>query len=122
MRLCDIGSERYFEVMEKAPALIEKLAANEEFKAMMFKDDLNVEGDKKNAINVMNSRVLKHLPKLMVDAKEDLVSYFALVNGVSEEEYAEKMTIGTIFGEILEALGDKVFLNFFYSYQIPSSE
>ncbi len=122
MKLYDISSERYSEVMEAAPALIEKLAANEEFKAMMFKDDLDVKGDAKNAQKILSDRVLKHLPKLMVSAKTELVSYFALLNGVSEAEYAQNMTVGKVFDEILDALNDKVFLNFFYSYQTHSSE
>lgn len=124
MKLCDIGADRYDEVMAAAPELIKNLAKNKEFSAMMFRGDINVNDPEtaKTAKQIMQKRVSEHLPKLMVNAKKELCAYFALLDGVSEEEFSEKMTIGTMISGITEMLNDAAFINFFGLYQTPSME
>lgn len=121
MKLCDIGADRYDEVMAAVPALIENLAKNKEFSAMMFRGDINA-NDLKTAKQIMQKRISEHLPKLMVNAKKELCAYFSLLDGVSEAEFAKKMTIGTMISGITEMLNDAAFINFFGLYQTPSME
>lgn len=122
MKLSEIKDESRFGVLDEAAVVIEKLAKNEDFKAMMFKDDLDFKDNAETAKQVLNNRVLKNMPKLMKGAKNDLVAYFALVEGVSETEWTKDMTLGKIFNGVVEMLNDSIFLNFFYSYQTPSAE
>lgn len=121
MKLCDIGFDRYDEVMAKVPELIENLAKNEEFKAMMFRDDLDP-SDLKAAQKLLEDRVAQHFPKLMLSAKKELIAYFALIEGVSEEEYTKNLTVGGMIGGVSDMLRDKAFLNFFGLHQTHSTE
>lgn len=121
MRLSDIKADRYDEVMAAVPELIENLAKNETFNAMMFRGDLDA-SDLKAAQKKMTERISEYLPKLMTSAKKELVEYFALLDDVSADEYAKNLTIGSMFNGIEEILKDKVFLNFFALYQTHTTE
>ncbi len=121
MKLSDIGADRYDKVIAAVPELIENLAKNKEFSAMMFRGDLDV-NDLETATQKMQKRISEHLPKLMVNAKKELCAYFALLDGVSETEFTEKMTVGTMMNSITEMLKDAAFIRFFGLYQIPSTE
>lgn len=122
MRLSDIKDEERFGVVDEAAAIIERLAKNEDFKAMMFKDDIDPNTDPKIMAQIMNKRVLAHMPKLMRSAKTDIVAYLAVVEGVSEEEYSKDLSLGKIFNGVLEMIKDPIFINFFYLSQTPSAE
>lgn len=122
MRLSDIKDEERFGVVDEAAAIIERLAKNEDFKAMMFKDDIDPKTDPKIMAQIMNKRVFAHMPKLMRSAKADIVAYLAVVEGISEEEYSKDLSLGKIFNGVLEMIKDPIFINFFYLSQAPSAE
>lgn len=116
MKLADIDQSR-FDIIDEATVIIEKLSKNEDFKSMLFKDDLNFKGDAEAAKQILNKRVLSNIPKLMNSAKTELTEYFALLEGVPVDEYLKDFTFGKAFNGVVDMLNDTVFLNFFYSYQ-----
>lgn len=121
MKLSDIGFDRYDEVMAKAPELIKNLAENKEFNAMMFRGDINP-SDLESAKQIIQERVSEHFPKLMINAKKELIAYFALLHGVTEKEFAEKATIGDMVSGVSEMMKDVAFINFFGCCQTPNTE
>lgn len=122
MKLSEIKDESRFGVLDEAAAIIERLGQNEDFKNMMFKDDIDGKMDKQSAARLMNKRVYANMPKLMRSAKRDIVTYLALVEGVSEEEYSKDLTLGKLFSGVVEMMNDPVFLNFFYLSQTQCAE
>lgn len=122
MKLSDISDESRFGVLDEAAAIIERLGQNEDFKNMMFKDDIDTKLDKQSAARLMNKRVYANMPKLMRSAKKDIAAYLALVEGVSEEEYSKDLTLGKLFNGVVEMMNDPVFLNFFYLSQTQCAE
>lgn len=121
MKLSNIGFDRYDEVMAKVPTLIENLAKNKEFSAMMYKGDLNPT-DLESAKQMVQKRISEHFPKLMISAKNEIVAYLALLDGVTEKEFAEKTTIGEMVKGVSDMLNDVAFINFFGLYQTPNTE
>lgn len=116
MKLSDIKDESRFGILDEAAVLIEKLAKNEDFRAMMFKDDIDPNTSRGEAGAIMSQRIKKGLPHLMSTASAEIAEYLALVEGVSVEEYKKDMTLGKLFVGVTDMLNDPIFLNFFYLY------
>ena len=61
------------------------------------------------------SRVRRHLPSVIHNHKDELVTILAIVDGVSEEEYRDGMTIPGLLRDAYDLLTDKDLLPFFGS-------
>lgn len=121
MKLSDIGADRYDEVMSKVPELIKNLAKNKDFNAMMNRGGLDPE-NLESARAAAGKRIMEYFPKLMLSAKKELIAYFSLLEGKGEEEYAKKMTVGSMISGVNEMVQDVAFLNFFGLYLSPDTD
>ena len=120
MKQSDVRGERVFDVIADIIDPIFNIVADKE--AMeLFKKKKVPEG--KEAKAFLMERLKKSLPLLLKDHKKDLIAILSIIEGCTAEEYAEKLTISTLFRDVADLLNDKDFMELFTSAQTeePSS-
>ena len=110
MKLSEIKGEHTIDVIA---AIIEPVAeiASDPVAAEMFSRKALPEGEdpKKYAVK----RIRKSVPALLKNHKKELIAILAALEGISEEEYAEKLNMVTLVHDLLELLNDKDFIALF---------
>lgn len=121
MKLSDVRGDRVFDVIADIIDPISNIAADKE--AMeLFKKKTVPEGMEAKAF--LMERLKKSLPLLLKDHKKDLIAILSIIEGCTAEEYAEKLTLSTLFRDVADLLNDKAFMELFISAQteVTSSE
>ena len=114
MKLSDVKGDRVFDVIADIIDPISNIAADKE--AMeLFKKKTVPEGMEAKAF--LMERLKKSLPLLLKDHKKDLIAILSIIEGCTAEEYAEKLTLSTLFRDVADLLNDKAFMELFISAQ-----
>ena len=108
MKLSDIKGERTFDVIAD---LIEPIANIAEDKAAMGLFDRK-KPDGMTPEEFAISKAKKGAPALIRDHKNDLISIFSTIKGVSEEEYVEGLSLGSLLKDLYELMTDEDLLGF----------
>lgn len=110
MRLSDINGERTFEVIAD---IIEPACniAQDPVASSIFKGEKRPKGMTTEQFAMMRAK--KYIPALLKGHKDDLVTIFATLEGVSKEEYLEGLTLAKLIGSVAEMLNDEELVAFF---------
>jgi hypothetical protein len=109
-----VKGDRVFDVIADIINPISNIAADKE--AMeLFKKKTVPEGMGAKAF--LMERLKKSLPLLLKDHKKDLIAILSIIEGCTAEEYAEKLTLSTLFRDVADLLNDKAFMELFISAQ-----
>lgn len=114
MKIKDVKGERGFTILKDAIPYIEKFGESELFRKIFSTDDLPE--DKEKQIEIVSQRIIDNLPALIAGEKDNLTAYFALLKGVSTEEYLEEVDAGEIMGCVSDMFSDVYFRTFFTPY------
>lgn len=114
MRLSEVKGERTIDVVAE---IIEPIAniAEDEVAAELFQKKKLPEG--MTAKQFLLQRAKKSVPVLLKSHKNDLVRILAALEGTSEEEYTEKLSLAKLFVDCVELLTDEAFETVFSSAQ-----
>lgn len=110
MKLSEIKGERVFDVIADVIDPIVSIAQDEDA-AALFKPQPLPEG--MQPWDFFLQRVKRSFPPLMRTHKDDFITIMAALNGVSTEEYAENVTMATLFSDLIELVTDQEFASFF---------
>lgn len=111
MKIKDITGERSFTILKDVVPYIEKFGKNEYFRKIFSMDGVPEDAEKQSEI--VMQRITENLPDLISDAKDDLVSYFSLLEGVAPEEYLKNISMEKIMDGITDMFSDEHFRVFF---------
>ena len=114
MKLSDIKGERTLDVIAEVIEPIANIAEDEKA-AALFKREKLPEGE--NAVAYLLKRIKSHLPALLKGHKHDLITIFAVIEGVSYDEYAASLNLGKLTKDLLELMTDEAFGGLFISAQ-----
>jgi hypothetical protein len=110
MKLSEIKGERVFDVIADVIDPIVSIAQDEDA-AALFRPQPLPEG--MEPWDFFLSRVKRSLPPLMRTHKEDFITIMASLHGVSRDEYAEGVTMASLFSDLIELVTDTEFASFF---------
>lgn len=114
MRLSDIRGERVLDVIADIAAPVISIASDKEAMAF-FERRPPKEGQ--TAPEALAERMSEAAPVLMRGHRDDLVVILAALDGVTVEEYAEGMTLGSVLVDVFELLTDEAFEDFLSSQE-----
>lgn len=114
MKLSDIKGERTLEVIADLIDPIANIAEDEQASAM-FKRAKLPEGMTVRQFAVQRAR--KCTPVLLKSHKDDIIRIFAVIEGVTPEEYANTLNVAKLMADVVELLNDEEFTSFFISAQ-----
>lgn len=104
MRLNDIKGDRVFDaiadIIEPACNIAADTAASRAFRPEERPQDMTVQ-------EFALKRASEAIPQLLRGHKDDLVRIFAALNGVTPEEYREKLTLATLVRDLAELMTDE---------------
>ena len=115
MKLSDVKGDRVFDVIADVIDPISVLAEDADVKAI-FKRGEKIPDDKTPS-QVFMARVKDHLPAILKNHRDSIIAILAAIKGVTSDEYKESITLATLVKDVLELLGDKVFLDFLSSQE-----
>ena len=110
MRLADVKGERVFDVVADIIDPIVSIAEDKEA-AELFEQRELPKG--MTPFEFFLSRIKKSLPSLMKTHKDELITIFCTIKGVSREEYIKELTLGQLFADLTELVTDREFTSFF---------
>lgn len=110
MKLSEIKGDRVMDVVADLIGPVAILADDPEV-VKLFRMEKVPEGT--DARKYLMDRLKRGLPPLLKTHKVELVQILATLEGVEPDEYAEKMTLSSLFHDLLELLTDKAFEEFF---------
>lgn len=114
MRLSDIKGERALDVIADLIEPICSIAQDEGVKALMKKQALPQDAAPR-AFAV--DRLRKHVPALIKTHKADVIAILATIEGVTAEEYAQRLTLSKLLCDCVSLLNDTEFIELFISAQ-----
>lgn len=115
MKLSDVKGDRVFDVIADVIDPISVLAEDADVKAI-FKRGEKIPDDKTPS-QVFMARVKHYLPAILKNHRDNIIAILAAIKGVTSDEYKESITLATLVKDVLELLGDKVFLDFLSSQE-----
>ena len=118
MKLSDIKGERTFDVIADVIAPITNIAVDKEAAALLGKKKVP---DGMEPRVFLAERIKKSLPVLLKDHKRDVISIMAAIEGVSEREYAQSLTLVKLTKDCIELMTDEAFVQLFTSAQSEDS-
>lgn len=110
MKLSEIKGERTFDVIADCIGPIANIAADPDA-ARLFKREKPPEGTDKD--DFFREKMLNALPVILKDHKRDLIAIMAALEGVSNKEYAESLTMEKLFSDFMNLLTDGIFQGLF---------
>lgn len=111
MKISDVKGERSYTILKDVVPYINEFSKNEYFKAIFNVDDLPK--DDKERRTAIASKIIDNLPDLISSCKDGLTGYFALLEGITPEEYAAGVTAQKVFDGIIDMFNDDHFKIFF---------
>lgn len=120
MKLSDVKGERSFTILKDAVPYIAKLAKNKYFKKIFDKNGIPENTDEQQEF--MLKRITDNVPDLIVNAKDDIAAYLALLEGVPTEDFVKNASGEKVIGGVLEMFTDEYFRTFFIQSFRQSSE
>lgn len=111
MKIKDVTGERSFTILKDVIPYIEQFGKSELFRKIFSTDDLPE--DKEKQVETVSQRIMDNLPDLIAEEKDNLVAYFALLDGVSTEEYLKEVNAGKIVDGMVDMFSDGHFRTFF---------
>lgn len=111
MKIKDVTGDRSFTILKDVIPYIEKFAEKKSFQAIF--DTSNLPEDKDEWAEIVGNRIVDELPDLIDDAKDDLVGYFALLEGVTPEEWLADVSFKKIEDGVTDMFSDGDFRSFF---------
>lgn len=115
MKLSDVKGDRVFDVIADLIDPVSNIAKDHDAKAIFKRGEKIPEG--KTANEVFGERVKAHLPGILKNHKDDIVTILATISGVTPDEYRENMTLGSLMTDVISLLGDETFLGFLASQE-----
>ena len=115
MKLSDVKGDRVFDVIADVIDPISVLAEDADVKAI-FKRGEKIPDDKTPS-QVFMARVKHYLPAILKNHRDSIIAILAAIKGVTSDEYKDSITLATLVKDVLELLGDKVFLDFLSSQE-----
>lgn len=112
MRLSDVKGERTFDVIADVIEPIANIADNPNAAELFTRRQLP-EG--MTPRKFIMERITKHAPVLLREHKQDLVKIFSTIEGISEDEYKEKLNLVNLITGLFQLMTDEVFNTFFIS-------
>ena len=109
MKLSDIRGERTLDVIADLIDPVTSIAQDPAFQDLVSKKKVP-EGTDPRQFFVQ--RLSKALPQLLRTRKREVIQVLATIKGVTWEEYAESMTLATLFTDAVELLTDEELLDF----------
>lgn len=114
MKLSDIKGERTIEVIADIIEPVASIATDEQAAGLLKRKKLP-EGMTPNQF--LAKRVREHAPQLLKTHKNDIITILSIIEGVSPEEYCEKLNLTRLIGDLIELFTDEVFKELFISAQ-----
>ena len=112
MRLSEVKGERVFDVIADCIEPIANIAADPEA-SRMFKREKLPEGREVNEFVMERARL--SVPPLLRNHKADVITILSTIAGVTYEEYASSLTLGSLINDVLQLLTDEAFTGLFIS-------
>jgi hypothetical protein len=110
MKLSEVKGERVFDVIADIVEPVVAIATSDEFKALF--DQSAVAGMDEGAVK---DHIVKSIPALIRNHREEAVTILAAIGGVSREEYVDSMTFPSLLADVTELMTDDVFTDFLSS-------
>lgn len=128
MRLSDIKGDRVFDVIADIIEPIANIAQDKELVDKLFEKAKppesiinDKEAIKKFAKEKAIERIRKYAPALLKKHRQDLKTIFALIEGVTVDEYGESLTLPSLVKDVIELFTDDVFQGIFFSLKTETS-
>lgn len=112
MKLSDIKGERTIEVIAEIIEPIANIAADANTSKLFKKVTAKNE---KEAKKLAREKLVKFLPVLLKDHKQDVISILAAVAGKTYEEYSAEMNLASLTKDATDLITDAEFLTLFQS-------
>ena len=112
MKLSDVKGERTLDVIAEILDPVIEIAGDPESAELFGKKSLP-EGMTENQYFLQ--RVRKSVPALLKAHKHEIIMIFSAIEGVSPEEYAEKLNLVTLTKDCFDLLTDSTFVELFTS-------
>lgn len=112
MKLSEIKGERAIDVIAELIDPIANIAQDELFKGLFSKVELPKGADAKK---YAAERLRKGAPAMLKAHKSDIISILATINNVPVKEYAENMSLASIFTAMMDLIDDEEFISFLSS-------
>lgn len=114
MKLSEIKGDRVYEVIAGIIDPMYNIADDKEASAL-FSNEKRPEGVSKEEF--AEQKIRKGLPALIRNHKDDFTTILAVIEGVSNEEYLENLTMSKFFTDVSELVSDPQFRGLFPSAQ-----
>lgn len=112
MKLSDVKGERTFDVIAEIIEPIANIAQDKAAKEL-FEKRVCPEGV--DPRDFMAARIKKAAPGLLKSHKKDIIKIAAAIEGVTDEEYTETLTLGSLLKDLIEMFTDEELLTFYPS-------
>lgn len=119
MRFRDIKGERALDVMCELIEPIASISLDEEAGDLFCRRDLP-EGE--DQVSFALNRLRRCYPALMGRHRAEIVHIMATIEGVSDAEYVEKLSMATLLNDLSELVTDPWFRSFFVPAPTRSEE
>lgn len=108
-KFSEIKGKESMVVLAELVSPVASLAKDEEVMALFERKPIP---KNKNAQAEAMDRLAKGLPPLMERHGDDFIKILAIVDGVTVEEYEEKMTLNTLISDFYTLMSDPAFRSF----------
>lgn len=112
MKLSDIKGDRVYEVVAGIIDPLYNIADDKEA-SRLFTNEARPEGVSKEKFAEMKIR--EGIPALIRNHKDDFTKILSLIEGVSEQEYLDNLTMSKFFGDVTSLVSDPQFRSLFQS-------
>lgn len=109
MKLSDIKGERTLDVIAELMDPVSAIVADSAFKDLMKK---KVVPKGMDATDFFKQRLFKALSSLLKTHKKEIITILSTLKGVTYDEYADSLTMASLFADVLELISDEEFLSF----------
>lgn len=118
MKLSNIKGERTLDVIAEVIEPIANIAEDEEAAKLFRRQKLPKGMDRKT---FLIRRMKKSVPRLLRNHKEDVIGILSAIEGVSQEEYADGLSLVKLIKDCIDLITDSVFVELFISAQTETS-
>lgn len=108
MKLSDIKGPRVMDVMADVIEHLSSIMDDKEVKELIE----SIKKSKASDGRELMDTVLPKLPAIIRGNGSDVIAIMASINGVTEDEYADNMTMQSLITDVKEILTDEDFLSF----------
>lgn len=115
MKLSEVRGERVFDVMADLIEPLCRIATDKQVKALFKKRAVPKGMDPRD---FMLKRIQQAGPKIIKTHKDDLIEVLCVIGDLDRTKYVEDMTLMSLWGDVMQLLGDEDFISFLASVNI----